>query len=418
MRRVVLTLLLAGAGLTAIAQKSSVRDTLTSREIEDKVRNMPNIEVGKGVSFMPKDSLFKVNIRFRMQNLAGFSFDDDFSHTQTDLMVKRLRLRFEGYMLTPKLTYMLQLGFTPYDTNTSATSDFLNIVRDAMIWYIPSSNFNLGFGQTKIQANRARVNSSSALQFVDRSIVNSMFQIDRDFGLFATYYFKPIGDFSVVTKGSITSGDGRNNGTDSKFGLAYTGRLEIFPFGRFKGAGDIMEGDFMREESPKVMLAGTVSYNQHARNIEGQRGNTIYNGETRNISSYFLDFILKYQGFAFYADYMARSTGGSAVIVDAGSESFDTQYMRVGQGLNLQTSYIFPSNWEIALRNSTIFPKDEIKEQLKYKQYNQTTIGVTKYLIGHSLKLQLDASYNAKKMVDPTANGNGYEFRVQVELGI
>ncbi|MGL5273109.1 MAG: porin [Phocaeicola sp.] len=411
MRKVVLTLLFMGIGLTAMAQKSVLKDTLTNREIEDKLRNMPNIEVGKGVSFMPKDSLFKMNIRFRMQSLAGASFDDNFEHKQTDMMVKRLRLRFEGYMLTPKLTYMLQLGFTPYDTNTSSTSDFLNIVRDAMIWYIPSSDFNIGFGQTKIQANRARVNSSSALQFVDRSIVNSMFQIDRDFGVFGTYYFKPIKDFNVVAKGSITSGDGRNNGSDSKFGLAYTGRLEVFPFGRFKGAGDIIEGDFMREETPKVMLAGTVSYNHNARNIEGQRGDAISTGETRNITSYFFDFIFKYRGFAFYTDYMSRSTSGTAVITDA-------QYMRVGKGLNFQTSYIFPSNWEIALRNSTILPNEDIQKQLKYTRYNQTTVGVTKYLIGHSLKLQLDASYNAKKMVDPTSNGNGYEFRVQVELGI
>ena len=87
-----------------------------------------------------------------------------------------------------------------------------------------------------------------------------------------------------------------------------------------------------------------------------------------------------------------------------------------GNGVNVQTSYLFPSNWEIALRNSTLFPEKKVQAIIGYKNHNQTTIGVTKYLIGHSLKIQADASYNHKsEALDPY---NRWELRFQIELGL
>ena len=193
-------------------------------EIVEKLRNMPNIEVGKGVTFMPKDKWFKMTMRFRMQNMVGFHFNDDFNLKKTEAQVKRLRLRFDGYIYSPKIQYTIQLGFTPYDAKM-VPDDKMNIVRDAMVYYVPNSTWNIGFGQTKIKANRARINSSSALQFVDRSIVNSEFNIDRDFGFFGEYNSDFKRKFQLVARGPITSGDGRTFQTTDDAGFAYTGRL-------------------------------------------------------------------------------------------------------------------------------------------------------------------------------------------------
>jgi hypothetical protein len=41
----------------------------------------------------------------------------------------------------------------------------------------------VGFGQTKLPGNNQRVVSSGSLEFTDRTINNSRFNIDRDFGL-------------------------------------------------------------------------------------------------------------------------------------------------------------------------------------------------------------------------------------------
>ena len=381
-------------------------------ELLGKLRNMPNIEVGKGITFMPADKRYKMTMRFRMQNMVGLYFDDDFGLDKTEAQVKRLRLRFDGYIYSPKLTYTIQLGFSPYDAQPLPNEN-VNIVRDAMVYYVPSSIWNIGFGQTKIKANRARVNSSSALQFVDRSIVNSEFNLDRDFGFFGEFNKCLFSDFNLGIKAALTAGDGRNFAGATKSGFASTARVELFPFGRFKSYGELFEGDFEREETPKILVAGAYSFNDRAKRLKGERGDLIIDDQTRNLNSFFVDFIFKYQGFAFYADYMSRSCN-KPFIYD--KENVLSQYIYTGCGVNAQTSYILPSNWEFALRNSILLPEDKVKANVKYDYYNQTTFGVTKYLIGHNLKIQADASFNIKKGMDKSQY-NPYEIRFQVELG-
>ena len=411
-KKIIATLLLCAGSVCAYAQQEETTfETSAGNEAEllEKLRNMPNIEVGKGITFQPKNKQYKMTMRFRMQNLLAMDFDDNFSLQETQARVKRLRLRFDGYIFSPKLLYSIQLGFTPYDSKVLPNGN-QNIVRDAMIYYMPNANWNIGFGQTKIKANRARVNSSSALQFVDRSIVNSEFNLDRDFGLFGEFYKPLIGDFNMAAKASITLGEGRNWSSSKQSGFAYTGRLELYPFGRFKSLGEVAEGDFERESNVKVMLAGAYSYNDKATRLQGQNGAIMPNGETRDLHAYFVDFILKYQGFAFYTDFMGRSTSQPLF----NNEASPCVYK--GNGVNVQTSYLFPSNWEIALRNSTLLPAKEVQPIVGYKNYNQTTLAVTKYLIGHSLKIQADASYNTKQAsVEPY---NRWQLRFQVELGL
>ena len=379
-------------------------------ELIEQIRNMPNIEVGKGVTFQPKSKWYKMTLRFRMQNLLAFSFDRDFSLERTEARVKRLRLRFDGYIYSPKLVYSIQLGFTGYDAKTLPNGN-TNIVRDAIVYYVPSSRWNIGFGQTKIRANRARINSSSALQFVDRSIVNSEFNLDRDFGLFGEYYAKPGRKFCLGVKGSITLGEGRNWGSTSNAGFAYTGRLELYPFGRFKSLGDVAEGDFEREQQVKILVAGAYSYNRKATRLQGQNGAVMPEDQNRDLGSYFFDFILKYRGFAFYTDFMGRSCGDPLF-----TQAPDV-FVYTGCGVNFQASYLFGNNWEIALRNATLFPEKAVQPLVGYRSFNQTTVGVTRYLIGHSLKVQADLSYNTRSAaVDPSLNR--WEVRFQLELGL
>lgn len=92
-----------------------------------------------------------------------------------------------------------------------------------------------------------------------------------------------------------------------------------------------------------------------------------------------------------------------------------------GQGLNIQTSYLFNHKWEIALRNSTLFPSDEIRPLAGYRNRNQTTLGITRYIIGHSLKVQADFSYDSYSERDPRIipdNFNRWQLRFHRELGL
>ena len=88
------------SGLAAASAQQNDPDYSISREnvilsdssllLLEQLRHMPNIEVGNGITFRPRNNLFEVTMRFRMQNLLAMNFDDDFTLTQTDARVKRL----------------------------------------------------------------------------------------------------------------------------------------------------------------------------------------------------------------------------------------------------------------------------------------------------------------------------------------
>ncbi len=369
----------------------------------DKVENMPNIEVGNGVTIRPKNELCELTFRFRMQNLVGQYFGQDFAADRTEAMVRRLRLRLDGYVFSPQVVYSIQLGLTGKDAKPTANG-MTNIIMDAIVYYKPSSAWSIGLGQSKIKTNRSFINSSGALQFVDRSIVSSQFTADRDFGLFGEYHHGGHEGFALSTYASVTLGEGRNWGTSQAGGLAYNARLELFPCGKFHEKGQYTEGDTYREDKVKLMLAGGYSFNHKALLDQACKGSML--PAPHDIGTYYADLMLKYRGFAFNADFMGRHA--------CDNEAGD---VFTGCGVNAQTSYMLTKRWELALRNSVLLPDAQTRRLEGYDLWNQSTLGVSYYIIGHSLKLQFDLSYNyMKNALSPSYDRLGLRF--QLELGL
>ena len=407
------------AAATASAQTSGRMEAFLSdsldhtEELLEQLENLPNIEVGNGVTFRPKNDSYEMTIRFRMQNMLGLQFNDKIGLTETEARIKRLRLRFDGYIFSPEFIYSIQLGFSDYDAEFRPNGN-ANIIRDAIVYYRPNPDWNLGFGQTKLKTNRARINSSSALQFVDRSIVNSEFGGDRDFGFFGEYHYGTYDGFALAALASVTMGEGRNWSSSEIDGLDYTARLELFPFGRFHSKGEYTEGDTYYEEKVRLMVAGGYSFNQNTCLTQGFKGDLMPEGVTRDLGSYYADIILKYRGFAFNADYMGRHITGGGGAVIPGSDV----YIYTGCGVNVQASYLFDRKWEIALRNSTMMPDRAVQPLVGYRLWNQATIGCTRYIIGHSLKVQLDLSYNYRDLPVHSPLDDRWSLRFQLELGL
>ena len=228
---------------------------------QDPVR----IETKKGLT-ITKDSTFKMTIRFRMQNrFALFSEDgDDLNVGSSDIRVRRMRLRLDGFLITPKMQYKVQLGFSKADLDL-VESTTAQPIRDAVLYYTPAVHWTFGIGQTKLPGNRQRVVSSGALQLPDRSIVNALFTLDRDMGLFGTWDNKSEHQ-PLLFKAAITTGEGRNANPGDE-GLCYTGRVEWMPLGTF--AVSTNEKDV--EPSQVVQLAV---------NRDGIISGTLYNIDT------------------------------------------------------------------------------------------------------------------------------------------
>ena len=135
-----------------------------------------------------------------------------------------------------------------------------------------AGNWELWAGQTKLPGNVERVVSSANLQLVDRSLLNSRFNIDRDLGIQLRHKTNLGGDFLMREKFSISQGEGRNVTEGNEGGLQYTARLEFLPFGTFKSKGDYSQSDLKREEKPKLMVGFTYNYNQDAVRERGFAG--------------------------------------------------------------------------------------------------------------------------------------------------
>jgi phosphate-selective porin OprO and OprP len=375
-------------------------------------QQIPYFTYGKGLGITSPDSMFLMNIRFRMQNRVGLVTEStsDWNAEQIEARVRRLRLRFDGYVYNPKLTYVLQLAFSRGDIDFE-DSKFPNIIRDAMVIYNFNKHFALGMGQTKLPGNRQRVNSSGDLQLPDRSIVNSEFNVDRDFGV-QLYYKNKINEFNYVLRGAVSSGEGRNF-NDAQNGLAYTGRIELLPFGEFTNNGDYFEGDLAREKTPKLSLAGGYSNNENATRSGGQLGKFLY--EPRDIETTMFDALFKYNGWALSAEYIKR-TAPDPITVDPDDASLE-QHVFVGYGQNFQGSYLFRSNYEIVARYSTVIPDNDIDEiEPLFEQYS---IGANKYLKGHRVKLQTEFTYAKDTWLqDSEATNDYFIIRFQIEVGI
>lgn len=378
--------------------------------IERQHAALPYYSYGKGLGLTSPDSIFQLNIRFRMQNRVTY-WDKDGKDESIDGQIRRLRLRFDGYVGSPEFMYSIQLSFAPEDVGDLKEGKSINIIRDAVVVYKPNENWDFSFGQTKLPGNRQRLNSSGGLQLTDRSINNSKFNIDRDFGLQIHNSNEKQDQFSYNFRGAVSMGEGRNWTDNNDTGIALTGKAEIFPFGAFKKTGAFFEGDLMRETKPKLMLSGAYHQNNQAKKERGQTGADLF--EARTMRSTFLDFILKYQGWAFMSAYMNRTSKNPITVNPVDPNDF--RYVYVGEGFDFQTSYLFKNNYELIGRYSTQKVHNKIRAFEPNTQ--QFSLGVTKYIWEHAFKLQAEASYEILDYYKAENQKNWY-VRFQIEIGI
>ncbi|MDI1256097.1 MAG: porin [Flavobacterium sp.] len=396
----------------------NAQDIIVNKKNNDlKLSSLPYYNYGKGLGVTSPDSIFQFNIRFRIQNRLTY-FENEGQGGFYEAQVRRLRLRFDGFVGNPKFLYVIQISFGAGDVGSEKPGENLNVIRDAMVYYKPNKNWQFGFGVTKLPGTRQTVNSSGALQLSDRSINNFKFGIDRDFGFHMANLNEFKDKFSYNFKGAVTLGEGRNwttNSTNSNLkdnnGVSLTGKVELLPLGTFKKDGHYFEGDILREPKPKLMVSGAYNINQKARKTLGQTGDFLY--ETRDISALLLDVIAKYDGWSAMAAYMNRRANNPVTINpnDAALQSA----IFTGYGMDYQLSYCFPSKYEFIGRYS--IQKVDYEIEAFSPNTNQFTFGVNKYVWEHALKLQAEFASEKQTFMNNSTKNN-YYVRFQIEIGI
>ena len=355
---------------------------------------------GKGIfNVIAEDSSWSSKVAFRFQTRYDGYYDFADSTYTDRAYVRRARIKGHGYAFSPRLKYKFE-----YDVHNG-------FVLDAVIKWNFAGNWTVWFGQTKLPGNIERVFSSQKLQLVDRSLLNSKFTLDRDAGGQLRHHFKIGNTFLVREIFAFSQGEGLNQKPESS-GHGYTGRIELLPFGNFTKKGDYFASDLKREETPKLMLSATYDYNQKAMRTRGQMGDFISTdllGELRDLESIFIDAHFKLKGFSFFGEYVNKVTrNGSAVLegFDADGDPLAFTYY-TGSAINLQMGYLMKNNWEIAGRYTQVTPE---KITLN-NDINQYTIGFSRYVVGHNLKVQGDIS-----LTQEATKENKLMFRLQTEF--
>jgi len=364
------------------------------------------------------DSSYSMKFAARMQSLYIGEWDvndaEGIHNASSQFLVRRARLKFGGFVLNPKVKYKIELGLSNKDQGKvgSDNNQAPKMILDAVVKWNFYKNFTLWAGQTKLPGNRERLVSSANLQLVDRSLLNKRFNIDRDMGVQLRHHFTLGKNFIVKESLAMSQGEGRNLVQENLGGYQWTARLEILPFGKFKGKGDYTGGALKREESPKLAIGATYDFNNNAVKDRSNQGDymLIDGGEAfygTNVNSIFVDAMFKYQGFSLMAEYANRDAANPIAINTDESETGDV--VSVGNGLNLMSGYLFDNDIELTGRYTSIALDKELTGQDIESQY---TMGVSKYFKGHKLKIQSDISYLTVENDDTS----GLMYRMQFEL--
>ena len=381
-----------------------------------QAQEISDTKFGNGmINFIAKDSSFSVKFAPRIQSRyqSEWSYNgEDYDPANINFSVRRARLKFGGFAFSPKLKYKIELGLSNRDISGANVynRNTPRYILDAVVMWNFHENFELWAGQTKLPGNIERVVSSANLQLIDRSLLNSKFNIDRDVGIQLRHKLRLGGNWIIKEKFSISQGEGRNITEGNIGGLQYTSRLELLPFGEFSSKGDYSQGDLKREKSIKAMFGFTYDINENAVKSRSNMGSYLIQSSgglfETDITTIFLDGVIKYNGFALTGEYANRDADQIEALEEDGRTKTGA-VVGAGSASNIQGSYLFKNNFEITARYTNI----NFKEITRLSDLKQITFGVSKYVVGHSLKIQADISLlNASGIKDNVLFRTGFDL--------
>ena len=370
---------------------------------------------GKGLlNISGKDSTWSMNLSARVQYLTSTTWNEEensYSGPKSNSLIRRSRIKIKGFAYHPTLTYKVELALSNRDISggSNFTSDTPRIILDASVRWRFYKNWSIQFGQAKLPGNIERVISSSKLALVDRSLLNSKFNIDRDFGLQLKHKFNLSEKFIIKETLAISQGEGRNISKGNIGGHQYTGRLDLLPFGNFKSNGDYEGDDLRREQAPKLLLGFAYDYNNNAVKTRSNMGSymeTDYGLFETDITTFFINSHFKYKGFSFMGEYADRNTKDKYSKNSDGSLTGDI--VNIGSAISLQTGYVLPSNSAITGRYTNVNFDKTVTNNNNISQY---TLGLSKYFEKHKLKIQSDITYENSIFFD-----DKIFYRLQFEI--
>ena len=339
------------------------------------------VRFGEGLSAQNADGSVGISLKTCVQVRGTAVETDDPSDASGDVQIRRLRLTIEGFAFRHRLTYKIQLAGASLDLDPVAPL----IVRDAYGNFALHRDLEVRAGQMKVPFGRQRVVSSGNLQMVDRSIVTSEFNLDRDVGLQAlsTDLFGLGGHLGYNL--GVFGGDGRGRVSGS-YGLLYAARIELRALGGTR-AVELDEPDFSRSKVPRLAFGVSAAFNHKTDRKRSTLDSLFSTGAWASYAHTGFDSIFKFRGFSLTSEFFLRKAvdDTNIALVDG---KLRTDRAQSGYGGFLQSGYFLTESAEVTARLGGVYPFGD--SNVGSRPTREVGGGLSYYFFKHALKLQAD----------------------------
>ncbi len=409
-KSVLVVTILAAALAVQTTEAKTLEDVLKEKGViseedyKEIVKSSPvKYKLGEGFNFTSADGNFSSSIGGLFQvryTFMDLDKDNDTAskHAQNSskFELKRIKLLFGGNAYSKDLTYKLSLNFSNITGGTTTNG---GLMEESWMNYRLYDEVQFRFGQDKVQFARQWLTPSTALQFVDTSVVTNAFAPGYDTGL-AVHgkVAKGIVNYSIAALGGVGQNTFRTT-TDN----AFAARVVVNPFGELKNT----EADFDNSVKP-LLSVGTNFYRD-----------TIYSGETNNLgftksSGWYsigstlmpaaqkftagevldfntvgIDTAFKWKGLSVTGEYFYAEAQGKKSTVSA-----DGFYAQAGY-------FVIPQKVELAYRYSYLDPNRNVGND----RWVENTAAASWYLNKNFLKLQADYTLVHKQAAIASTSG-------------
>jgi phosphate-selective porin OprO/OprP len=358
-----------------------------------------------GFRLTTADGLFSTKLAWRAQlrythpnrsdprSVGNFTAREDVSNFEA----RRLRMKIGGHGYKKWIKYYFEVDLQPSrDFDDSSASSSARVI-DWRITVQPIDEIGFRVGQWKINYNRERVDSSGRQTFVERSIVNRVFNIDRQVGaMLQGRLFKETPADLRYYAGAF-NGEGRSVNNDSGE-LMYMGRLQWNFLGR-----DLKwrQSDVSYHEKP----AGTLAFAYATNNGRCTRWSSSGCGNLTSFISptatvpptpaqykrdqWMQEFAFKYKGLAIQQEYHEMEVEDKSTML---THDYQGMYAQIGY-TNHGALAPLPEGVELAFRYAYVIESQSAADNINRNRREEYTVGVNWFLAGHNNKVTIDYSY-------------------------
>jgi len=384
-----------------------------SEEIMKKQKDDSSVIVGwdkKGFTFSTVDGLFKTAIQWRFQGRFTYpergdpdSVGDFSDNEESTFELRRVRMKVGGHGYRPWLKYYFEVDWQPTRSSGDDQNDSAARIIDWRIMFEKYQWMQLQIGQWKINYNRERVDSSGKQQFVERSIVNSVFTIDRQVGVMLHGHLAPGTLFDSRYYAGVFTGSGRGEANDDDQ-MMYMGRFQWNflgrdlkweqsdtkyhekPAGSLAFAGYTTTGKCTRWSSSGCGSLGT----NNALGLGFTSDGNAADGQFR-VEGLVEEFAFKWAGLSIQHEYhwkQVKDSGGGLPGVANSKTNLMGSYSQIGYFPHYIIP-IIPKPLEFAFRYAFVDPNVSVKDD----KLQEFTFVTNWFFAGHRNKITMDVSH-------------------------